>query len=52
MTANAVNVNWYPNGEAGIGWHSDDEALFPEEKRGNNNRLTIVGRHTNNGIQR
>merc|ERR1719461_2446729 len=25
---NSVNINWYKNGSAGIGAHSDDEVLF------------------------
>ena len=28
---NSVNINYYPSGRAALGWHADDEDLFPDE---------------------
>ena len=31
MEFNSVNLNYYPSGEAALGWHADDEKLFEKE---------------------
>ena len=34
---NSCNANWYPQGNATVGWHSDNESLFKTRK----NRRTM-----------